>query len=65
VVGDDWLYDEYAHGGGIANLDGAGRQPGPGRDRQPLGAAAPAGGERNRILDLFKKQGGGRTPARH
>ena len=55
-VGDDWLYDEYAHGGGIANLDGAGRQEpeAPAEIGSPLGAAAPAGGERNRILDLFK-----------
>ena len=54
-VGDDWLYDEYAHGGGITNLEGAGQQDplAPAEVGGPLGAG-PTGGERNRILDLFK-----------
>ena len=53
-VGDDWLYDEYAHGGGITNLGGAGLQEpeAPAEVGSPMGAAP--GGERNRILDLFK-----------
>ncbi|HET8899529.1 MAG TPA: penicillin-binding transpeptidase domain-containing protein, partial [Rhodanobacteraceae bacterium] len=52
-LGDDWVYDEYVHGGGIANLEGAGLEP-----TVPTEAADPQGGppsgERNRILDLFK-----------
>ena len=47
-VGDDWYYSEYASGGGISHLDGAGLEPA--EVEEP---AAPSE-ERNRILDLFK-----------
>ena len=47
-VGGDWMYEEYARGGGISTLgtgnDGAGKTPN----------ASPPGEERNRILDLFR-----------
>lgn len=49
-VGNDWYYEEYARGGGISHLGGAGLS-------EPAEAstenAAPSE-ERNRILDLFK-----------
>jgi penicillin-binding protein 1A len=54
-VGGDWYYEEYARGGGISNLGGAGLAP-----REPEPAMPEAGNlpapseERNRILDLFK-----------
>jgi len=50
--GGEWYYQEYANGGGITHLDDAGLEP----DAQEGGNAgpAPAGGERNRILDMFK-----------
>lgn len=47
-VGGDWMYEEYARGGGISTLgtgnDGASKTP----------TASPPGEERNRILDLFR-----------
>jgi penicillin-binding protein 1A len=47
-VSGDWMYEEYAKGGGISSLgsgdDGSGRSPN----------AAPPTEERNRILDLFR-----------
>ena len=56
-VGGDWYYDEYASGGGISNLGGAGLAP-PSADASAPeadgGAAAAPSQERNRILDLFK-----------
>ncbi|MFT3779529.1 MAG: penicillin-binding protein 1A [Ottowia sp.] len=52
-VGGDWYYEEYARGGGISNLGGAGLEPDPATS--PEGGQAPAPSEeRNRILDLFK-----------
>ena len=54
-VGGDWYYEEYARGGGISNLGGAGLAPTP-AEADPSaesGAAAPSE-ERNRILDMFK-----------
>ena len=54
-VGDDWVYEENARGGGISNLEGAGLEPAAPAEADPNAAAAGApGGERNRILDLFK-----------
>jgi penicillin-binding protein 1A len=47
-VGGDWMYEEYARGGGIGTLgtgsDGSGKNP----------SALPPVEERNRILDLFR-----------
>ena len=51
----DWTYAEYAHGGGITNLDGAGLAP-PEEPEEDPGAHRPpatSSQERNRILDLF------------
>ncbi|MGB3071114.1 MAG: penicillin-binding protein 1A [Ottowia sp.] len=49
-VGSDWYYEEYARGGGISHLGGAGlAEP---AETSPE-TAAPSE-ERNRILDLFK-----------
>ena len=54
-VGDDWVYEENARGGGISNLEGAGLEPAAPAEADTNAAAAGApGGERNRILDLFK-----------
>ena len=50
-VGDDWTYAEYARGGGISNLGGAGLDPASGPDN---GSSATPSAERNRILDMFK-----------
>ncbi len=47
-VGGDWMYEEYARGGGISTL-GTGTN---GADKTPN--ASPPGEERNRILDLFR-----------
>lgn len=44
-VGGDWMYEEYAHGGGIYNLDGAGLEP---EEPEDDGKS-----ERQRILDMF------------
>ena len=57
-IGSDWYYEEYARGGGISNLGGAGlaprrSEPSSGEPAPDPGAAAPSE-ERNRILDLFK-----------
>ena len=47
-VGGDWVFDEFAKGGGISTLgtgsDGSASRP----------ASLPPGEERNRILDLFR-----------
>ena len=43
-VGDEWYYDEYAQGAGVASV---------GLDAKP--ANAPSDEERNSILDLFKR----------
>ena len=51
-VGSDWYYREYAAGGGISNLDGAGLEPS-WEDFEPAMPRTPAE-ERNRILDLFR-----------
>ena len=55
-IGGDWYYEEYARGGGISNLGGAGLGPRPdSTEPSPdAGAAAAPSEERNRILDLFK-----------
>ncbi len=54
-VGDDWVYEENARGGGISNLEGAGLEPSaPAEADATPAAGAATGGERNRILDLFK-----------
>ena len=54
-VGGDWYYEEYARGGGISNLGGAGLAPPPSADPMPESGNVPAPSEeRNRILDLFK-----------
>ncbi|MFT4194083.1 MAG: penicillin-binding protein 1A [Ottowia sp.] len=52
-VGGDWYYEEYARGGGISNLGGAGLEPDPATLPDNGHAPAPSE-ERNRILDLFK-----------
>ncbi len=53
-VGGDWYYEEYARGGGISNLGGAGLAP-PEPEPMPESGNLPAPSEeRNRILDLFK-----------
>ncbi|RRD57258.1 penicillin-binding protein 1A [Comamonadaceae bacterium OH2545_COT-014] len=52
-VGGDWYYTEYAHGGGITNLGGAGLAPATPDEEEPPSAPAPSS-ERNRILDLFQ-----------
>ena len=44
-VGGDWMYEEYAHGGGIYNLDGAGLEL---EEEETDGKS-----ERQRILDMF------------
>lgn len=49
-VGNEWYYQENAHGGGISNLEGAGLTPSAEGSGEP---SAPSE-ERNRILDLFK-----------
>jgi penicillin-binding protein 1A len=56
-IGGDWYYEEYAHGGGISNLGGAGLAPEPasGEESSNEASGAPAPSEeRNRILDMFK-----------
>ncbi len=54
-VGEDWVYEENARGGGISNLEGAGLEPtAPAEPDTTSAAGAAPGGERNRILDLFK-----------
>jgi len=54
-VGDDWIYDEYTQGGGIANLEGAGLEPAAtGAPETPVSATPTPASERNRILDLFR-----------
>ncbi len=57
-VGGDWYYDEYARGGGISYLGGAGlEQPQAGdadASRADSGGAPAPHAERNRILDLFR-----------
>ena len=65
-VGADWYYNEYANGGGITNLDGAGLdEPDPTQQGiagmlpvdggAPVAVAPPAPpSERSRILDMFK-----------
>ena len=52
-IGGDWYYEEYARGGGISNLGGAGLAPRMPEETPENGAPAPFE-ERNRILDLFK-----------
>ena len=53
-VGGDWYYEEYARGGGISNLGGAGLAPRPESELAPENGTPAASEERNRILDLFK-----------
>jgi len=50
-VGDDWYYNEYASGGGITHLDGAGIAP---EEESSADAPPQPPGERDRILDMFK-----------
>lgn len=53
-VGGDWYYTEYARGGGITNLGGAGLAP-PEEPPEYNDMPSPASSqERNRILDLFQ-----------
>lgn len=52
-VGGDWYYSEYAHGGGITNLGGAGLTPDTPDEEDTPSPPAPSS-ERNRILDLFQ-----------
>ena len=47
-VGGDWVFDEFAKGGGISSL-GTGADSSPSRP-----ASLPPGEEKNRILDLFR-----------
>lgn len=56
----DWVYAEYANGGGITNLEGAGLEedsfldePQEQRPATPAPAPRPPTSERNRILDMF------------
>lgn len=51
-AGGDWYYEEYASGGGISNLDGAGLEPAL-IEMEP-GPGTAGGSERSRILDLFR-----------
>ena len=53
-VGGDWYYEEYARGGGISNLGGAGLAPRPEPELAPENGTPAASEERNRIIDLFK-----------
>ncbi len=54
-IGGDWYYEEYAQGGGIRNLDGAGLAPPEPEPQLPENGNLPApSAERNRILDLFR-----------
>ena len=53
-VGGDWYYEEYARGGGISNLGGAGLAARPEPELAPENGTPAASEERNRILDLFK-----------
>ena len=53
-IGGDWYYEEYARGGGISNLGGAGLAPWPEPELAPENGTPAASEERNRILDLFK-----------
>ena len=54
-IGGDWYYEEYARGGGISNLGGAGLAPRPVEPEVAPENGSPAPSEeRNRILDLFK-----------
>ena len=53
-VGGDWYYEEYARGGGISNLGGAGLAPRPEPELAPENGTPAASEERNRILNLFK-----------
>ena len=46
-VRGDWMYEEYVHGGGIYNLDGAGLEP------EEEEAEDGGKSERQRILDMF------------
>jgi penicillin-binding protein 1A len=47
-VSGDWMYEEYAHGGGVSTLgtghESSGKTP----------SAMPPAEERSRILDLFR-----------
>ncbi len=53
-IGGDWYYEEYARGGGISNLGGAGLAPRP-SEPEPTAPSEPAPSEeRNRILDMFR-----------
>ena len=52
-IGGDWYYEEYARGGGITHLGGAGLEPASGTDAATEPGAAPSE-ERSRILDLFR-----------
>jgi len=47
-VGNEWVYEEYAKGGGVSTLGTGVDSPGASPN------APPAGEERNRILDLFR-----------
>jgi penicillin-binding protein 1A len=47
-VGGDWMYEEYAKGGGVSSL-GLGTDA-TGKNTAPM----PPAEERNRILDLFR-----------
>jgi penicillin-binding protein 1A len=47
-TGGDWVYEEYAKGGGVSSLGSGGE----GSDKAPN--AMPPAEERNRILDLFR-----------
>ena len=54
-IGGDWYYEEYARGGGISNLGGAGLAPAPSEAEPSAEGGGPAPSEeRNRILDMFK-----------
>ena len=53
-IGSDWYYEEYARGGGISNLGGAGLAPRPEPELAPENGTPAASEERNRIIDLFK-----------
>ena len=49
-LGNEWYYQENAHGGGISNLEGAGLET----PAEGSGTSGAPSEERNRILDLFK-----------
>ena len=53
-LGGDWYYEEYARGGGITNLGGAGLGERRSAPSEAAPSPEPVSEERSRILDMFK-----------